>query len=79
MPMEVTIVDDPAESTMSAAELDWRAKVQGEILDQMHLRYGAKFSNETEIRMVFGLAFCSTDELNTVALASGIVPPPRNF
>jgi hypothetical protein len=77
--MEVTIVDDPSESTMSAAELEWRANLQKEILDQMHLRYGAKFSNETEIRMVFGLALSTTDELITVARASGIVPPPRNF
>ncbi len=79
MPMEVTIVDDPSESTMSAAEKEWRVNLQKEILNQLHAKYGAEFTGEKELRMMFGLAFSSTNELITVARASGIVPPPRNF
>lgn len=79
MPMEVTIVDDPSESTMSAAELDWRTSLHLEIVNQLRIKDGQSFTAEKELRLLFGLALSTTDELADVARLCGIVPPPRNF
>lgn len=79
MPMEVTIVDDHSESTMSAAEMNYRTSLQSEIMQQLRLKHGREFTAEKELRLCFGLGLSSTDEIIEIARLSGLVPPPRNF
>lgn len=53
MPMEVTIVDDPAQSTMSAAEMDWRTSLHLEIVNQLRIKDGQSFTAEIEFTDFF--------------------------
>jgi len=79
MPLEVTIVDNPSDSSMSSAEMDWRTSLHLEIVNQLRIKDGRSFTAEKELRLLFGLALSTTDELADVARLCGIVPPPRNF